>query len=191
VLFVFDLSGSFRDMIAKDDGKAYRFALKVLDDMFRSRAGNKDRVVIAQISGKYDKPLLWAGSPRDFKRDFPSARVFQDYLVSRSSPDGSPVYRGMADSIEYVVSLHERNPGMQSLCLVFSDFLDNDPETTTQEERLLTNLREYRKYGPGIGLYWIDGSLRGQWQKRLTQCGFQGVIETDIVSYPEVPKFEQ
>ena len=72
-----------------------------------------------------------------------------------------------------------------------AEVLDNDPEATKQEERLLTDLKEYRKYQPGIALYWVDPSMRCQWQNLLAQCGFQGIVETSIVSYPELPKFEQ
>src|SRR5947209_6280231 len=61
----FDLSGSYQNLMV-EDGKAYKFAISVVDKYFGDRAGSDDRLVIGQISA-IEKALLWEGSGASLK----------------------------------------------------------------------------------------------------------------------------
>ena len=89
-----DLSGSFHEQMI-DRGKAHQFCLAVLDNYFKDRIGEKDEVVIAQISGT-DRALLWQGTPMRLRQDFASPKEFGDFLRARAIPNQSNVLANIA-----------------------------------------------------------------------------------------------
>ncbi len=184
-----DLSGSFADKMA-DEGHAYRFALRVIDEYFRNRIGFNDKLIIAQISAT--EPLLWEGKPLDLRREFPSASDFRDFLLRNSDPNASFVYDGMHTTLEYIMM----DPGVKggrtkSALLVLSDLIDNGPQPAKRARLLTRSLADYGACGGTVGLYYVDTSRVANWIKALREAGIREFeVESEIVGKPTLPNFE-
>lgn len=185
-----DLSGSFAHLMA-EDGKAYDFALIVMDRYFRDRIGTNDKMIIAQVSGT-DRALLWEGTPLDLRREFPSADAFRDFLLSKADPGGSLVHEGLARTVEYVTSDPQVASGKaKSAIFVLSDMLDNGPDGRESQERAARALAAYSQKGGVVGLYYVDQSLVAQWRQILRDAKIPDYcVECEIVGKPPLPSFE-
>jgi hypothetical protein len=186
----FDMSGNFRRHIHDDNGRAGKFALSVVDDFFKARAGSNDRVVLFQVSGNMDRPIMWQGRPSEFRSRFGDSAVFRSFLAEKTVAleDKCPVYRGIAEALEYVLSFHEQ-PGSRvaTATLVFSSFLDTDPDSARQLERMKDALKRYSKVTAGIGFYWIDNKVAPKIETILRESGYPNAVTRDFVDYPDKP----
>ena len=188
VLIAIDLSGSFGELIA-DDGKAYDFALRVLDRYFHDRVGGNDQIIITQLSGS--NPLLWQGTPRQLRQDFRTPDAFRDHLLARADPTGSRINDGLAESLDYVLGTHSVAHGnAKTIALVLSDMLDNQPDNAASEQRLLDALTRYARRG-AIGFYFCDQYRLADIRKKTRDAGFEWcIIEGGFHGEPPLPSFD-
>lgn len=182
------MSGSYAHLMTQD-GKAYRFTLRVADKYLR-RMDPNDRLIITQLSAT-EKALQWDGSPIALRRSFPTANAFRDFLLSKSDPAGSRVHDGIADTLDYLLANPRIASGKtRSAVFVLSDFLDNAPDSEKSKERLLKSLAGYGRAGGVVGFYWVDQSLVLEWRRQLNDAGVQHfVVESEIVADPPLPNF--
>jgi hypothetical protein len=188
---VLDLSGSFQHMML-DNGEAWKFTLYCVDAYFKSRIGDEaDEVILCQISGE-GKSLLWQGSPRRLRQQFPTAQKFRDYLTSKSNPSGSLVHAGVSRALKYVMSQPAVSSGQaKSAVFVLSDFLDNAPDSEATENELMNDFTTYLRTGGQLGLYYIDQDKYFHWREKFNKAGFNMVpVEMDIHGRPPLPNFE-
>lgn len=190
LVIVLDLSGSFKDFMA-EEGKAYDFALQVLDRYFRDRIGTPDKLVIAQISGE-KRTLLWEGRPIDLRRDYPDPNAFRKFLLAKSNAGGSLVHEGITHALEYVTTDPAVSSGRaKSAFLVLSDFADNGSAGTDSEQRAVDALTAYGKMGGAVGFYYVDQHRVSRWRAHLRNAGIkQFCVESEIVGRPSLPSLE-
>jgi hypothetical protein len=190
VTILLDMSGSFQHFMW-EDGKAYKFALQVIDKYFRDRIGENDQLVIAQISG-VERALLWQGTPQQLRRDFPSASAFRTFLIKKSNPNASFVHEAVARTLDYMVN----DPAMASgktKCglLVLSDMEDTGEKTEELKKRITTSLKDFGTAGGIVGLYYVNPDLVSKWRNVLRDSEIKSYcVEPDFVSRPELPSFE-
>ena len=190
LVVVLDLSGSFAGQMA-EDGKAYEFVQRALARYLQDKTGTRDRILFAQISGT-KKPLLWEGTTKDLRRDFPSASAFHQFLMKRADPNGSRVNHGVCRAIRYVLSLPRVARGhARTVTLVLSDMEDNSPDAKVSEQELVDTLTDYARTGGLIGMYYVEQDRLDALRKNLEGCDFKDFrVEGDIVGYPALPSFE-
>jgi hypothetical protein len=174
-----------------DAGKAHRFLLLLVERFFRDRIGSNDKIVIAQVSGA-EKSLLWDGSPRALRQEFPNAEAFRDFLLAGSNPAGSRVHDGIADTVDYIMDYPGvANGQTKSALFVMSDMDDNFPEAEASKARLLRSLAVYSSRGGVVGFYWVNQTLVSVWRKGLAEAGFgRAVVESEIAAEPLIPTFD-
>lgn len=192
LMIVLDLSGSFQQFML-DDGEAWKFTLYCVDAYFKSRIGNEaDEVILCQISAD-SKSLLWHGSPRSLRQQFPSPAKFRDYLKAKSNPAGSLVHAGISRALKYITSQPAVQSGQaKTAVLVLSDLLDNGSDSEATEQELMNDFTAYMRSGGQIGLYYIDQNKYFHWREKFNQAGFNMVpVEMDIHGRPPLPNFEQ
>ena len=190
IAIAIDLSGSFSQLMA-EDGKAYEFALRVVDRYYRDRVGTNDTLIISQISGN-QRALLWHGKPLDLRRQFPSAASFRDFLLERSNPGGSLVNEAFAQTLDYLVREPNVSSGRaKSALFVLSDMLDNSPERAESLQKVRDSLADYGRLGGVVGLYYVDMYYVPSWQQTLQQAGLREYhVESEIVGSPVLPSFD-
>ncbi|TWT60969.1 VWA domain-containing protein [Rubinisphaera italica] len=188
VMIVMDLSGSFTDKMA-EDGKAYEFAIHVLDRYFRRPDSQTDKIILAQISGT-EKSLMWEGSPLDLRREFPSADKFRDFLLEKADGGGSLVHDGVRNAIDYLT--YHPNYGSsnaRTVTLILSDM--DDTGSVDSEQRLTTSLAANAQNQGAIGIYFCNQLKVEEWKRRLGSAGYlYFVVESEIVGRPQLPNFE-
>ena len=190
VMIVPDLSGSFAHHMA-DDGRAWEFGLLALDKYFRTRLGNRhDRIIVGQVSASSEEPLIWEGTPEQFRRDF-DAKKFREFLLAHSNPHGSMIHDGIVNAMAYMMRIaNVRSGKAKSAVLILSDFLDNGPDPEKSEQRLFDQFVAYDKLG-GVGGVWYCHQTRYQkWRKKLDDAGLEDfIIECDFKGHPTLPDF--
>lgn len=188
-VIVMDLSGSFSQLMA-EDGKAYQFAAHVVDEYFQNRDALDDKLILAQISGT-KRSLLWEGTPRQLRKDFPTAEAFRDFVMKKADGSGSLVHEGLANVVDYVAANPQFAKGRSAATLlVLSDMWDNgnDPDA---EQRLMESLAEYGKLNGAVGIYFCHQLKVAYWRQRLADCGVtNSIVESEIVGEPQLPSFE-
>lgn len=190
---VIDMSGSFADQMQADNGKAYRFFLEVVDRYFRNRVGANDRLILTQLSGSGGKrALLWDGEPRALQQDFPDAKAFHAFLLKHADPSGSRVHDALADTIDYLVAYPGVASGKShSAVFVLSDMLENSANPQQSKDRALRALATYARHRGVVGMYWVEHGLVPEWRAQLRDAGLKSfVVESDIVSRPQLPTFD-
>ena len=187
VTVLLDLSGSFQSQMI-DGGKAHAFCLAILDTYFKDRIGEKDEVIIAQISGT-DRALLWQGTPLQLRRDFSDPASFQVFLRSRANPGQSKVFQNLAKCLEYASSDPDVvNSKATSAVFVLSDMLDNDPERDDARERLKKALETFASRDGVLGCYYVDQEVVAKCREFLAKTGLRKfMVEADIVGNPQLP----
>jgi hypothetical protein len=173
------------------NGKAYEFLLTVVDRMYRDRLGESDQLIVGQLSAERKAPL-WQGTPQQFRQEFRSAAAFKEFLMSKSNPNGSPVYDAIAQCVEYVVSdPRVKSKEARAAVLVLSDLIDNDPDTMKARKRMVAALRELGQCNGTLGLYFVETNLVHIWEKGIRECGIKHfVVSADIVGKPQIPDFD-
>lgn len=204
VTILLDMSGSFQQMMATD-GKAYEFALQVIDRYFRDRIGMPDKLVIARIAGS-ERALLWEGTPQQLRQDFPGPEKFREMLLSdERRPSGgtldttvpahltfgSNVHQSLTKTLDYVLEEPGVTDGsMKSAVFVLSDMLDTD-QSDENKKKVLESLSQYGQSGGTLGIYWCDQLHVTEWRKHLKDAGIEhAVVQSHIQSRPTLPNFE-
>lgn len=202
ITLLFDMSGSFAPMMA-EEGKAYQFALQIVDRYFRDRIGMDDELIIAVISGS-DRAPIWQGQPLDLRKDYPSAKAFRDALVTKAenivrtnATDGdlispSNVHECITNTLDYVLT----EPGIadgrvKASLFILSDMLDGAPEPEKSRQVAVDGLSRFGEAGGTVGIYYCDQSQVADWRKILPEAGIKHWrVESGIVSRPMLPSFE-
>lgn len=189
VLIAIDLSGSFRDDMS-EDGKAYDFVLRAIDEYFRQRIGGNDQLIITQLSGN-SRPLLWQGTPQELRRQFPNAAKFRDFLLASSDPNASRINDGIAESLEYVLGTHSVASGRaKTVALILSDMQDNASSDSQSDQRLMNALISYARHG-AIGFYFCDQQRMTDIRQKMSQAGIDMyTLEGDFRGRPPLPNFD-
>lgn len=187
VTVLLDLSGSFRSKMV-EGGKAHAFCLAILDTYFKDRIGEKDEIVIAQVSGE-DRALLWQGTPLQLRRDFSDPTRFRDFLEYRANPKQSKVFQNMAKCLEYASSDPDVVNGKATTAVfVLSDMLDNDPDRDAARERLKKALETFASRDGVLGCYYVDQEIIAKCREFLATSGLRKfTVEADIVGNPQLP----
>lgn len=183
---VIDMSSSFAYSMQEDDPRAFRFLLNVIDKFKQERAGNNDRIVIAQLSGS-DKPLLFDGKPGDLKRAFTSQDQFKQCLTQKSDHNGSKVYASIDKTLTYLNQRVVADPETRITTIVLSDLLDNDPDEQAKQKMIAT-LQRYAPHG-AIGFYWVDQTKTQEFSDILQQAGYPPATWSHIQYDPPLPSF--
>ncbi len=189
VAILLDLSGSFEHLMC-EGGKAYQFALNVLDHYFRERLGTDDKLIIAQISGA-DRSLLWEGTPLQLRQNFPSAKAFGEFLRIKSDPSESHIHDSIIHSLEYITSDPAiMNGQAKSAVFILSDMLDNGSSQDSKKQAIEA-LSTYAEKGGVVGMYYVDQFLVSEWRKELQNAGVKELcVESEIVGVPRLPNFD-
>jgi hypothetical protein len=186
---VMDLSSSFQELMA-EDGKAWEFVCQIIDKYFRDRIGHNDKLILAQLSAS-DRALVWKGSPLELRQEFASASEFHEWISSKADPNGSRLYDGIVQAVEYTMSDPIIADGRgRSAVFVLSDMVDSGGDVG--RERAVKALAEVGKTG-GVGLYYVDVKRCGLWEKLLLDAGIPArnvSVQADIVGHPSLPRFE-
>src|SRR5262249_15526281 len=131
------------------------------------------------------------------RQEFQSGAAFRDWLVSKSDQNGSHVYDGIVQSVEYALSDPIATSGKgKSAVFILSDMVDKAPGGADARERAvnaLGHVGEVGEDGGVIGLYYVDVRLCSQWARILRDAGVPTSnfhIEADIVGRPVLPSFE-
>lgn len=182
-----DLSGSFQHQMA-DNGHAYSFLMSVLKRYFDDHSGTHDKIILAQLSGT-NRSLLWEGTPRELRQEFPTATKFREFLLKNAHPNGSVIHEGVRHALEYVASdVHVVNGKARSAFFVLSDMLDNAPDTEASRDKLLQALATYAKQGHIVGFYFVDQLEVAPWRQRLRDAGLrQFRVEAEFYGTPPFP----
>lgn len=208
VTLLFDMSGSFSHMMA-EDGKAYEFALQVIDKYFRDRIGMEDELIIAKIAGS-SRALLWQGTPQQLRQDFPTASAFREmlYLVDGKASEetflkvtdangkvfigASNIHQCMSTTLRYAISEPGIKDGrVKSAVFICSDMIDSDPKNEQSKQDSIESIKAYGQAGGTVGIYFVDQGLVSEWRKILEESGTkEWRVESEIVSRPILPQFE-
>lgn len=182
---VLDMSSSFEPLMA-EDGKAWAFVCEIIEKYFRDRIGHNDKLILAQLSNS-DRALLWKGTPLELRQEFPTAAAFRAWVASKADPNGSRLYEGIVQAVEYTLS----DPGnRKSAMFVVSDMIDSAGDDG--RDKAVSALTKVGKSG-GVGLYYVDVQRCAEWKRLLQDAGVPAenmVVEADIVGHPMLPRFE-
>ncbi len=192
ICLTIDLSGSFLSQMA-ESGKAYDFAMRLIDKYYRNKTTTTDKIILCQVSGGTDKCLLWEGTIRDLRREFSTAGQFRDFLLRHANPNGSHVHDGLANVVDYLAEDSRIESGEAKLGLfVLSDMLDNSPDPQKSQERLAQSLQKLGGSAKNVVcLYYVHQQLVGPWRQQLKACGLKtSRVESEIVGKPTLPDFE-
>jgi hypothetical protein len=184
-----DLSPSFAGQLV--DGGATDFMEAVLDRYFRHRAGSgDDLIVIAKISGDREA-LLWRGTPRDLREQFPSPERLREFLFKNIDSSGSRVHEAMVDAIRHIlVDPNVANGEAKSALFVLSDMVESAAEVRASEEDVGRLLSEYGVKKGVVGLFFVKQSLVSCWRERLKRSGVRYTVSSEIERNPPLPSFE-
>lgn len=184
-----DMSGSFAGLMA-DDGKAYEFTMNLLDQHFRERMGQEDKIIIAQIGGT-DRALLWQGTPMQLRQDFGDAGTFRDFLKEKAL-GSSNIHYSIAQTVDYVMSERNvMNGKAKHAVFILSDMLDSGDDQAETRKQALEALKTYGESGGSIGMYYVDQLMLPDWRRDLNAAGLKDWrCEADIVGRPNLPSWE-
>jgi hypothetical protein len=165
----------------------------------KGRETSKDRIILAQISGK-PPSLLFDGTPAKFAEQFPSPASLREFMLEKTDPNGSPVHNVINDSLTYLISLHEQAASREvkphSCILVFSDMEDNAPDTEGTRKQMGQLFKQYLKTTGGhcaVGFYWVDLAYVPGVTRMLHDTGLkpsQFIVENGINVSPRLPVFD-
>ena len=184
-----DLSPSFASQLV--DGGATDFMEAVLDRYFRHRAGSgDDLIVIAKISGD-GEALLWRGTPRDLREQFPSPEKLREFLLNNMDSSGSRVHDAMVDTMRHIMDdPNVANGEAKSALFVLSDMVENAADAQASEEDVIRLLSEYAAKNGVVGLFFVKQGLVAPWRERLSQSGVRFTVSSEIERNPPLPSFE-
>lgn len=185
-----DVSGSFMEEMFGNDGRAYRFTLLAADKLFRDRMGEEDHILLSQLSAN-DRPLLWEGTPRELRRKFGSSDALKHFILSKADPQGSRLFAGVAETLDYVSVLPGVPEGQSQVCvLVLSDMLDNSPTQAEDWQKMTEAMKTAKEQGIHVGFYFVDINMLPTVRDGMSTAGLDTrYIESGILESPPLPVF--
>jgi len=189
LLVAIDTSGSFCDFMT-EDGKAYDFILRAVDQYHRDGIGSDFQIIITQLSGN-QRPLLWQGTPQQLRREFPDPKAFRDFIIAHGDPSRSRINDGITESIDYVLNTYSVSQGnAKPVALILSDMEDNHSNRKESDSRLMNALTTFAGRGE-IGFYFCSQERMADIRQKMKQAGIDMyVLECDIHGRPPLPSFE-
>jgi hypothetical protein len=151
--FVFDLTGRNRERVLGKNGPAFTYAKTIKDHYFRDRGEAADRVVVSVVGGSRVAPV-WDGRVKAWKKDFPTAERFREYLAARCPAEepGANSYESVATAFDYVRKFHK---GKKAATLVFSEMENTARDKKAARDKLVASLRDYARTGGHSAYYWV------------------------------------
>ena len=181
VAILMDTSGSFQSLMFGQDGRAYEFCMETAKD-FREEIGDDGTVLLAQLSGN-DDPLLWEGTPQQLMSSFSSAENLRDFIRSKSDPNASRLFGGLADAMAYLRGVS--GPDTILCVVVLTDLIDNSPTQKEDRKRLVEELRRFNKPQNCIGMYYLATKEMQVCRELFAEAGLDGAAEGKIVHKPK------
>lgn len=187
-----DMSGSFRH---NWDDRAYDLFMDISDRFFTEAMGNESRIIITQLSGE-GKVVLFEGRPDDLQQKFQSPEDLNQYLLDHSDGGSSQVYRAMSRTLDHIGSMSGVTQDTRVLTIVFSDMQDTGAAVgngDADRTEMMKSLRRYADNGGGLALYFVARDQVQPWRQILSEAGFEPghfIIENDLTSSPQLPRFE-
>lgn len=173
LVVVVDLSGSFRDKMARDTD-ASKHLMRTVGEFFQSGAGEDrhDRILLAQISAA-TLPILFEGTPREFTERFKTPDELRKLFLERSNPHGSRVYDSLSDAFELVLGSDVVVRGNTKLgMLILSDMIDTQRKPES-EKRVHRNFRDWASAGGAIAVHWLPQNEVMAWREYLRFAGYR------------------
>lgn len=181
-----DVSGSFRSFLFNGEGRAFKYTRNSLAKYFQANAGENARVVLVQLGEPGKAAIIFEGSPKTFRREFPDAETFKKFVLGRSGGGGSRLFLSMAESLEYVMDQYSE-PGTRHLAMFMTDMIDTEGDPNG---RLVKALTKYHQRGGGVGLYWIDDAAVEEVKRIWAAAQVKGFQIRRFVSDPPIPDFQ-
>jgi hypothetical protein len=190
VAFILDTSGSFLDRMFSDKADAYRYFMDTVDDFSRQRVGCEDSILLTQISAER-RTFLWEGSARDLMNDFQDADQLQRFFKDKSCPNGTRLYLGIADALDYIMEERGVKTGeTEVVVIVLSDMIDAWEKPEESRARLVSSLRGFSKCHASLAFFWVD-QLKFKEAKQLLLDA--GIPEAEIkcgFGKPKLPNWQ-
>ena len=168
---------------------AYQYILMAIDKYFQDRIGTSDQIMIARIEGV--RPLVWKGTPRALRREFPNPESFRKAVLASGKETGS-LNDGLARSLRMVMKTYSVAKGnAKAVTMVMSSM--NDPQPSEESDaHFIESLVEYWKSGGQIAFYFVDQLRIEEIEEKTLKAGMTEwlPIESDANGYPYLPEFE-
>ena len=171
------------------NGRKFRLPTSHFQVEHRAGSGD-DLIVIAKISGDREA-LLWRGTPRDLREQFPSPEKLREFLLNNMDSSGSRVHDAMVDTMRHIIDdPNVANGEAKSALFVLRDMVENTPDAQASEEDVIRLLSEYAAKNGVVGLFFVKQGLVAPWRERLSQSGVRFTVSSEIERNPPLPSFE-
>ncbi|MFO0826138.1 MAG: hypothetical protein U0792_23980 [Gemmataceae bacterium] len=181
MILVLDLSGSYAQYI--ENGRAWAAVETIVRQFFRDRAGENDKIIIAQISSQPQGPI-WSGSKRAFRQELGSESAFRNLLKKYNG--SSRVFDSIRESVEYALPMMGKG---RAGCFIFSD-MDDNSSAPGGEDRLVQAFAEFGQKGGAVGIYWCGFYEMEKWRVHLKRTVKNHVISANIDTDPQLPVWD-
>lgn len=168
---------------------AYQYMLMAIDKYFQDRIGTNDQIMIARIEGI--RPLVWKGTPRALRKDFPNPEAFRQAVLASGRETGS-LNDGLVRSLKMLMKTYSvANGKAKAVTMVMSSM--NDPQPSEDSDaRFIEYLVKYWQAGGRIAFYFVDQLRIEDIEEKTVKAGMSDwiTIESDANGYPSLPEFE-
>lgn len=168
---------------------AYQYMLMAIDKYFQDRIGTNDQIMIARIEGI--RPLVWKGTPRALRKDFPNPESFRQAVLASGRETGS-LNDGLVRSLKMVMKTYSVAKGKaKAVTMIMSSM--NDPQPSAESDaRFIEQLVKYWQAGGQIAFYFVDQLRIEDIEEKTVKAGMTEwvSIEPDANGYPYLPEFE-
>ena len=171
-----------------NNDRAFEFVCYAIDQYFQDRGpGANDQVIISRIEG--ERPLVWQGTPRNLRLEFPSAEEFRRHLSGTKAP-GS-LHDGLSRSIKLLLETYSVSQSKaKAVTMVLSDMNDDHPSAEAND-RFIDTLVDYCRRNGAIGFYFCDQLRFEEVREKTKKAGLGWVtLEPDVHGRPPLPSFE-
>ncbi len=169
--------------------RAYEYILMAIDKYFQDRIGTNDQILIARIEGI--RPLVWKGTPRELRKEFPNPTAFRQAVLASGRETGS-LNDGLVRSLNTIMKTYSVAQGdAKAVTMVMSSM--NDPQPSAEsDERFIEALVKYCQAGGQIAFYFVDQLRIEEIEEKTTKAGMGAwtTIEPDAYGNPPLPEFE-
>ncbi len=152
----------------------------LLSKFFRDRAGEEDKIVLAQVA---NMPQVWTGSPKAFKAKFRDEAAFRAAM----KPTGGRVHDTISEAIEF--SKPMIGPRSRACLCVFSSM--NDVKSQPRSvERLMRELVEFDFKGGSVALYGCGFHQAPRWRHNMEGVIHNFLVSSEVVADPAMPSWD-
>ncbi len=137
--------------------------------------------------------MIFQGTPRTLREEYPSEQQFRDFLKSRGNPDRR-INDGIVKSLKYISRTSGvKREGAVPVALIVSNMIDGEPESKESEERVMESLINFGTKTRGhIAYYFCDQNRMDVIEERMEKAGFtMTILECDANGRPPLPTFHR